>query len=245
MTSALFKMRTSADEMLESNYHRLVAVALPKFYTWLYAYLNCFRGNLYLKRYLLGNILFSVKPRSDGVELRSRENGCRSHNRTTLRKSLMSQSRSHLQSAISILSKRVLGILRCVRSWNHYLPHRRIRRRLSNPVETRSSFSIITSNPIRSTLILLGIVLHIAIGSGGAILIKDRSVATPATNSTKSDAYDYYLRGKVNAGSENPEKIDEAIKLLEQAVAADPNLAPLTRNWRRQLTSRPNRTVRS
>jgi hypothetical protein len=29
-----------------------------------------------------------------------------------------------------------------------------------------------------------------------AILIKDRSVATPATNSTKSDAYDYYLRGR-------------------------------------------------
>jgi serine/threonine-protein kinase len=41
-----------------------------------------------------------------------------------------------------------------------------------------------------------------------------------------SPAYDYYLRGKVNAGSENRESNENAIKLLEQAVKADPNFAP-------------------
>jgi len=45
-----------------------------------------------------------------------------------------------------------------------------------------------------------------------------RSVGTPA--------YDYYLRGKINAGSENRETNAEAIKILEDVVAADPTFAP-------------------
>ncbi len=38
-------------------------------------------------------------------------------------------------------------------------------------------------------------------------------------------AYDSYMRGKVNVSSENPENNDAAIKLFEQAIAADPNFA--------------------
>ena len=42
----------------------------------------------------------------------------------------------------------------------------------------------------------------------------------------RSPAYDLYLRGKVNTGSENPENNDRAIEVLEQAIAADPKFAP-------------------
>ena len=43
--------------------------------------------------------------------------------------------------------------------------------------------------------------------------------------SLRSPAYDLYLRGKVKAGSENREDTEAAIKVLEAAVAIDPNLA--------------------
>ena len=39
-------------------------------------------------------------------------------------------------------------------------------------------------------------------------------------------AYDYYLRGKVNIGDDSRANNETAIKLLEQAVSADPNFAP-------------------
>ncbi|HUR97629.1 MAG TPA: winged helix-turn-helix domain-containing protein [Pyrinomonadaceae bacterium] len=41
----------------------------------------------------------------------------------------------------------------------------------------------------------------------------------------RSQAYDLYLRGKLKAGSENREDTDAAIKILEAAIAIDPNLA--------------------
>ena len=41
-----------------------------------------------------------------------------------------------------------------------------------------------------------------------------------------SHSLDLYLRGKVNAGSENRDNNETAIKLLEQALAADPTFAP-------------------
>jgi len=43
--------------------------------------------------------------------------------------------------------------------------------------------------------------------------------------SASSVAYDAYMRGKVSVSSENPENNETAIKLFEQAVAADPNFA--------------------
>ncbi len=50
---------------------------------------------------------------------------------------------------------------------------------------------------------------------------------TPAqgAKSANAAAYDAYMRGKVNVSSENPDNNEAAIKLFEQAVAADPNFA--------------------
>jgi tetratricopeptide (TPR) repeat protein len=49
----------------------------------------------------------------------------------------------------------------------------------------------------------------------------------PATgvHTANAAAYDAYMRGKVNVSSENPSDNETAIKLFEQAVAADPNFA--------------------
>jgi tetratricopeptide (TPR) repeat protein len=41
-----------------------------------------------------------------------------------------------------------------------------------------------------------------------------------------SPAYDYYLRGKIDASSQNAERNENAIKILETVVAADPGFAP-------------------
>ena len=48
----------------------------------------------------------------------------------------------------------------------------------------------------------------------------------PGSRTVSSAAYDLYLRGKVNADSENRDNNETAITLLQQAVAADPTLAP-------------------
>jgi len=48
---------------------------------------------------------------------------------------------------------------------------------------------------------------------------------TVQTGRIRSPAYDLYLRGKVKAGSENREDTEAAIKILEAAVAIDPDLA--------------------
>lgn len=53
------------------------------------------------------------------------------------------------------------------------------------------------------------------------VQVADDAIGHP----TRSPAYDLYLRGKVKAGSENREDTEAAIKVLEAAVAIDPNLA--------------------
>ena len=47
-----------------------------------------------------------------------------------------------------------------------------------------------------------------------------------ASSAARSPAYDLYVRGKVKAGSENVDDINEAITLFESAVALDPSWAP-------------------
>jgi tetratricopeptide (TPR) repeat protein len=56
-----------------------------------------------------------------------------------------------------------------------------------------------------------------------ATFFRGAAVSPGAVNSS---AYDYYLRGKVNVSSENRDNNEAAIKLLKQAVQADPNFAP-------------------
>ena len=71
-------------------------------------------------------------------------------------------------------------------------------------------------------------VLAIILAAAGVYFFAFRkSKTTPAAGviSTNSVAYDAYMRGKVNVSSENPDNNEAAIKLFEQAIAADPNFA--------------------
>ena len=64
--------------------------------------------------------------------------------------------------------------------------------------------------------------------AAGVYLLSFRTQKPTPTGAGKSanpTAYDAYMRGKVSVSSENPENNDAAIKLFEQAVAADPNFA--------------------
>jgi predicted Ser/Thr protein kinase len=54
---------------------------------------------------------------------------------------------------------------------------------------------------------------------------RSRHAAVPAAKSVNAAAYDAYMRGKVKVSSENADDNETAIKLFEQAVAADPNFA--------------------
>ena len=80
----------------------------------------------------------------------------------------------------------------------------------------------------RQRVIGLGIiVLLIAVVSVYAVFFRSsQTLSTGSVTSINSPAYDLYMRGKVKVGSEGREDNGAAIKLLEQAVAADPNFAP-------------------
>jgi serine/threonine-protein kinase len=100
--------------------------------------------------------------------------------------------------------------------------------------ETRRSF-------VRSHLgLILATVIMLAGVGIYALFFKSLREVPAAGRSVNSAAYDYYLRGKVNAGSENRENNDNAIRLLEQAVAADENFAQayaeLARAYRTKAT---------
>ncbi len=80
-------------------------------------------------------------------------------------------------------------------------------------------------------LIAASIVLVLAVG---LYIYSSRSKEHPATSgapvvsvnsSANPVAYDAYMRGRVKVSSENPDDNQTAIKLFEQAVAADPNFA--------------------
>lgn len=63
-----------------------------------------------------------------------------------------------------------------------------------------------------------------------AVTERWRAANTPAsldaeTSPGRSPAYDLYVRGKVKVASENREDTEAAIKVLEEAVAIDPNFA--------------------
>jgi len=77
----------------------------------------------------------------------------------------------------------------------------------------------------------LGLVLTslaLVLAAAGVWFFSFRSLKrtpAPAFMSSNPVAYDAYMRGKVNVGSENPDNNNAAIKLFEQSVAADPNFA--------------------
>jgi serine/threonine protein kinase len=76
----------------------------------------------------------------------------------------------------------------------------------------------------------LGLVLAtVALAVGAVVYVrsfrKQNPTRAPGVKTDSSAAYDSYMRGKVNVSSENPSDNEAAIKLFEQAVAADPNFA--------------------
>ncbi|HVF47559.1 MAG TPA: protein kinase [Pyrinomonadaceae bacterium] len=74
-------------------------------------------------------------------------------------------------------------------------------------------------------LILVGIAFAAGAVAYVASIKQTVSVQSPAVSSRDSRAYDLYMRGKVKVASENREDTEDAIKLLEEAVALDPNFA--------------------
>jgi serine/threonine protein kinase/Tfp pilus assembly protein PilF len=52
-----------------------------------------------------------------------------------------------------------------------------------------------------------------------------KPTSASGVKSTSPAAYDAYMRGKVNVSSENPENNEAAIKLFQEAIAADPSFA--------------------
>jgi eukaryotic-like serine/threonine-protein kinase len=79
----------------------------------------------------------------------------------------------------------------------------------------------------------LGVAIAVVVLAVAAVvsvlsLRNKQSLPTPAVKADKSAnpvAYDAYMRGMVNVSSENPADDQAAIKLFEQAIAADPNFA--------------------
>lgn len=78
---------------------------------------------------------------------------------------------------------------------------------------------------LRLTLVVVGILA--AVASVYALFFRSSStVRSGSVTSVNSAAYDYYLRGKLDAGSENRQKNESAIKILEDVVRENPTFAP-------------------
>ncbi len=80
---------------------------------------------------------------------------------------------------------------------------------------------------LRIELVLTVIVLAVAAALYVLSVRTQKSASMPGTGvkSANAAAYDAYMRGKVNVSSENADNNEVAIKLFQQAVAADPNFA--------------------
>jgi tetratricopeptide (TPR) repeat protein len=74
-------------------------------------------------------------------------------------------------------------------------------------------------------LIVTVVVLAAAAAIYVAFSRNQKPAAALGGKTTNAAAYDAYMRGKVMVSSENPADNETAIKLFEQAVAADPNFA--------------------
>src|SRR4029077_9532619 len=79
----------------------------------------------------------------------------------------------------------------------------------------------------RLGLALAAVVVLAALATVYGLFFKSsRHNPAGSVESVNSAAYDYYLRGKLNAGSENRETNESAIKVLEQVVKKNPSFGP-------------------
>jgi tetratricopeptide (TPR) repeat protein len=88
---------------------------------------------------------------------------------------------------------------------------------------TSTESKAFTGKSRRTVLIVGAVAVAATLVVSLAMYFRNEPVSSGAIDHNK--AYEYYLRGKIKIGSENPEDNDASIKYLEQAVAADPNYA--------------------
>jgi serine/threonine protein kinase/Tfp pilus assembly protein PilF len=77
----------------------------------------------------------------------------------------------------------------------------------------------------RPALILTAVALVVVAAVCMALFRTPKPISGSGVKSANPAAYDAYVRGMVNVSRENPENNDAAIKLFQQAIAADPNFA--------------------
>jgi tetratricopeptide (TPR) repeat protein len=77
----------------------------------------------------------------------------------------------------------------------------------------------------RLALALIAVALAVAAAAYMSSFRTRKPTPASGVKSANPVAYDAYMRGKVNVSSENRDNNEAAIKLFEQAVAADPNFA--------------------
>jgi len=77
----------------------------------------------------------------------------------------------------------------------------------------------------RLGLVLTALALVVAAAVYTLSFRTPKSTSASGVKSANPAAYDAYMRGKVNVSSENPENNEAAIKLFQEAIAADPSFA--------------------
>jgi tetratricopeptide (TPR) repeat protein len=78
---------------------------------------------------------------------------------------------------------------------------------------------------LKRTMIIVGVLVMVA-SLYAVFFRRPRTVPNGSVTSINSAAYDYYLRGKLNATSENREQNEGAIRVLEDVVKQNPSFAP-------------------
>ena len=97
----------------------------------------------------------------------------------------------------------------------------------TNPNATGESLSTDGRLTSRSRQVLIAVVVLTAITAAFVLLFRGSGITPqPSGKSVGSPAYEDYMRGHVIVNSENREDNETAIKLLQQAVKADPDFAP-------------------
>lgn len=95
---------------------------------------------------------------------------------------------------------------------------------VSAPDRKRKRTAVLSS---RLGLIIIALIVLTAIVSVYVWYFRNRHGMPPGSvTSVNSPAYDYYLRGKLNASSENPEQNQNAINILEDVIKSEPTFAP-------------------
>ncbi len=77
----------------------------------------------------------------------------------------------------------------------------------------------------KPALILTAVALVVAAAVYTLSFRTPKPTSASGVKSANPAAYDAYMRGKVNVSSENPENNEAAIKLFQEAIAADPSFA--------------------